>query len=102
MNWNSLQIGSKISVELVLVISLLTVTFFQFLKLKEEITNVSISYNDGKQDLELPSMTFCPFGNERTKQGNMTFDDYMEHVLNVSDFFHVSSQEVHLPGYKYA
>ena len=102
MNWNSLQIGSKISVELVLVISLLTVTFFQFLKLKEEITNVSISYNDGKQDLELPSMTFCPFGNERTKQGNMTFDDYMEHVLNVSDFFDFSRQEVHLPGYKYA
>ena len=102
MNWNSLQIGSKISVELVLVISLLTVTFFQFLKLKEEITNVSISYNDGKQDLELPSMTFCPSGYEGTKQGNMTFDDYMELVLNVSDFFDVSSQDVHLPGYKYA
>ena len=102
MNWNSLQIVSKISVELVLVISLLTVTFFQFLKLKKEITNVSISYNDGKEDLELPSMTLCPFGHERTKQGNMTFDEYMEHVLNVSDFFHVSSQEVHLPGYKYA
>ena len=100
MNWNSLQIGSKISVELVLVISLLTVTFFQFLKLKKEITNVSNSYNDGKQDLELPSMTFCPFGN--AKEGNMTFDNYMEHILNVSDFFDVSSQEVHLPGFKYA
>ena len=43
-------------------------------------------------------MTFCPFGNERTKQGNMTFDDYMKHVLNVSDFFEGVWQIMYLPG----
>ena len=86
MNWKKLQKGCKISVQLVLVISLLTVTFFQFLKYEKEITNISISYNDGKQNLELPSITFCPnFG--QLKQENMTFEQYMKHVPNVSEFF---------------
>ena len=99
MNWSRLQKGCRISVQFVLVISLLTITFFQFLKLKNEITNVSISYNDGKQDLELPSMTFCPRYWEK-KQKNRTFDEYMEDVLNVTDFFEVAYQSVYLSSYK--
>ena len=98
MNWNRLQTGYRIFVQLVLVISLITVTFFQFLKLEEEIANVSISYNDDKRDLELPSITFCP--QFHMIQENMTFQEYMEHVLlNASDFFELdSNQGIFLPG----
>ena len=87
MNWNRLQTGCRISVKLILVISLLTVTFFQFLKYEEEITNISISYDDSKQDLELPSITFCPDFIHQLKQENITFEEYMKHVPNVSEFF---------------
>ena len=90
MNWNRLQTGCRISVQLVLVILIMIASFYQFLKFRKEITNVSISYNDGKQGLELPSITFCPFINSevyRKKQENVTFEEYMEHVSNVSDLF---------------
>ena len=86
MNWNKLQKGCSISMQLVSVIAVLIVTFFQFLKYKKEITNISISYNDGKQDLELPSITFCP-DFWQWKQENITFEGYMKHVPNVSEFF---------------
>ena len=75
--------------------------FFQLLKLKKEITNVSISFNDGKQDLELPSITFCPHAQSwrfTQKVENRTFEEYMEQVLNVSDFFYSAYQEVYLSG----
>ena len=96
MNWNRLQTGCRVSVQLVLVISMLTVTVFQFIKLKKETTNVSISYNDGKQELELPSITVCP--DIYRNQENVTFEEYMEHALNVSDFFEEVYQGVFLPG----
>ena len=86
MNWNKLQKGFSISIQLVSVIAVLIVTFFQFLKYKKEITNISISYNDDKQDLELPSITFCP-DFWQWKQENITFEEYMKHVPNVSEFF---------------
>ena len=104
MNWNRLQRGCRISIRIVLLIALMTVTYFQFLKYNKELANVSISYNDGKQDLELPSLTFCPFGEspDVQKHENMTFEDYMEHILNVSDFFTLSAnasvQSLYLPG----
>ena len=97
MNWSRLQIGCRISVQLVLVISLLAVTCFQFLKLKKEITNVSISYN-GKQDLELPSITICPYYVKIEQNKNTTFEEYTKHILNVSDFFKIAGQYVYLPG----
>ena len=86
MNWKKLQKGCKISVQLVLVIPLLTVTFFQFLKYEKEITNISISYNDGKQDLDLPSITFCPYF-WQLEQENITFELYMKDIPYVSEFF---------------
>ena len=96
MNWSRLQTGCRVSVQLILVISLLTVTFFQFLKYKKEIANISISYNNGEQDLELPSITLCPEIWEN-KQENMTFEEYMmENVLKVSDFFEDASQSTYL------
>ena len=99
MNWNKLLTGCRISVQLVLVISLFAVTFSQFLKLKKEITNVSISPNDGKQGLDLPSITLCPIIHEnQLDQNNMTFQEYMKHVLHVSDFFEGAWQKVYLPG----
>ena len=97
MNWNRLQADCRTSLQLVLVLSLLTVTFFQYLKYKKEITNVSISYNDGKKDLELPSITFCPFGAGINKQENFSFKNYMEHAPNVSDFFEMAFETVYLP-----
>ena len=86
MNRKRLHTGCRIFVQLILVTSLLTVTFVQFLKLKKETTNVGISYNDGKQDLELPSITFCP-NFLLSKQENITFEEYMKQELNISDFF---------------
>ena len=99
MNWNRLQKGCRISVQLVLVISLISVTFFQFLKYKKEIANVSISYNDGKQDLELPSITYCSWTtNGKKKQENMTFEEYMEEVIDVKDFFEEALHYDYLTG----
>ena len=93
MNWNKIQMSCRISVQLVLVISLLTVTFFQFLKYEKEITNISISYKHGKQDLELPSITFCP-DFWQWKQENITFEEYMKHVPNVLEFFVMGGMSV--------
>ena len=106
MNWNRLQTGCDISVQLILVISLLTVTVYQFLNLKEEITNAQFSYNNGKQILELPSFTFCPRYDSGTYNvENMTFQKYMDHFKflvdkNTSGLFHKASQSVFLTGYR--
>ena len=97
MNCNRLQTDCRIFLQLVLVLSLLTATFFQFLKYKKEITNVSISYNHGKKDLELPSITFCPFGFGINKQENFSFENYLENVPNISDFFETAFETVYLP-----
>ena len=102
MNWNRLQADCRISLQLVLVLSLLTVTFFQYLKYKKEIKNVSISYNHGKKDLELPSITFCPFGAGINKQENFSFENYMENVPNISDFFEMAFETVYLPDKRWA
>ena len=99
---NRLQADCRISLQLVLVLSLLTVTFFQYLKYKKEITNVSISYNDGKKDLELPSITFCPFGFGINKQEKFSFENYMENVPNISDFFETAFKTVYLPDRRWA
>ena len=99
MNWNRLQSVCRIAVQIVLVTILFSVTFLQLMKYKEENTNISISYDEDKGDLELPSMTVCPLhsGND-LKQDNMTFEEYMKGVLNVTDFFQSAKQSVFLPG----
>ena len=97
MNRKRLHTGCRIFVQLILVTSLLTVTFVQFLKLKKETTNVGISYNDGKQDLEFPSITFCPVI-WKNRPENFTFEEFMEHALNFSDFFESAFQDTYLPG----
>ena len=96
MNRKRLHTGCRIFVQLILVTSLLTVTFVQFLKLKKETTNVGISYNDGKQDLEFPSITFCPVI-WKNRPENFTFEEFMEHALNFSDFFESAFQDTYLP-----
>ena len=101
MNWKRVHTGCRIFVQLVLVTSLLTVTFVQFLKLKKETTNVGISYNDGKQDLEFPSITFCPVI-WKNRPENVTFEDYMKHALNFSNFFESAWQNTYMPGGRYA
>ena len=60
MNWNRLQTVCRIAIQIVLVTTLLSVTFLQLMKYIEENTNISTSYEEDKGDLELPSMTFCP------------------------------------------
>ena len=96
MNWKRVHTGCRIFVQMILVTSLLTVTFVQFLKLKKETTNVGISYNDGKQVLEFPSITFCPVIWKDTPD-NFTFEEYMEHALQFSDFFESAYQDTYLP-----
>ena len=102
MNWTRLQNLCRIAVQIVLVAILLSVTFLQLMKYREETTNISVSHDDYKGDLELPSMTFCPRyrGEDSIIQENRTFDDYMEGVRNVTDFFDYANQRVFLPGKK--
>ena len=101
MNCNRLQTISRIAVIIFLVAILLTVTFLQWMKYMEENTNISSSYDDDKGYLELPSFTFCPhFWRKDMIQENRTFEEYMEGVLNVTDFFDDASQYVFLPGKK--
>ena len=96
MNCNRLQTISRIAVQIFLVAILLTVTFLQLMKYMEENTNISSSYDDEKGYLELPSVTFCP--RIPNIQENRTFEEYMEGVLNVTDFFKSAEQKVFLPG----
>ena len=99
MNCNRLQTFCRIAVQIVLVTTLFFVTFLQLMKYKEENTNISISYDEDKGNLELPSMTFCPkYKGKDMKQENMTFEEFMKGVLNVTDFFDYAVQRVFLPG----
>ena len=101
MNCNRLQTISRIAVQIFLVAILLTVTFLQLMKYMEENTNISSSYDDDKGYLELPSFTFCPnVWRKDMIQENRTFEEYMEDVLNVTDFFDDAVQFVFLPGKK--
>ena len=104
MNWNRLQSVCRIAIQIVLVTTLISVTFLQLMKYREEDTNISISYDGDKGDLELPSMTFCPADHggifEDMKQENRNFEEYMKGVPNVSDFFDSAGQYVFLPGKK--
>ena len=99
MNWNRLQTVCRIALQILLVTTLFSVTFLQLMKYKEENTNISISYDEDKGNLELPSMTFCPkYKGNDMKQENMTFEEFMKGVLNVTDFFDYAVQNVFLPG----
>ena len=99
MNWNRLETVCRIAVQIVLVNILFSVTFLQLMKYKEENTNISISYDEDKGNLELPSMTFCPkYNGKDMKQENMTFEEFMKGVLNVTNFFQSAKQSVFLPG----
>ena len=99
MNWTRLQTVCRIAIQIVLVATLLSVTFLQLMKYIEENTNISISYEEDNGDLELPSLTFCPnYKAKDMKQENRTFDEYMKGVLNVTDFFNSAEQKVFLPG----
>ena len=94
MNWNKCI---RITLQFILVIILFIVTFIQFLKYEKENTNVSISYEE--KELKLPSMTICPrnHGNNK-KQGNITFEEYMKGVPNISQVFDFAEQLTYLPG----
>ena len=98
MNWNRLQTVCRIAMQIVLVTTLFSVTFLQLMKYREENTNISISYDDDKGYLELPSFTFCPYPWRKDFQENRTFEEHMEGVLNVTDFFVSAKQSVFLPG----
>ena len=94
MNWNKCL---RIAIQCILLTTLATVTFIQFLKYMEGNTNISISYEE--RDLNLPSLTICPrYEGANEKQTNMTFDDYMKGVLNRSEIFDYVYQYNYLPG----
>ena len=94
MNWNKCL---RIAIQCILLTTLATVTFIQFLKYMEGNTNISISYEE--RDLNLPSLTICPrYEGANEKQRNMTFDDYMKGVLNMSEIFDYVYQYNYLPG----
>ena len=94
MNWNKCL---RIAIQCILLTTLATVTFIQLLKYMEGNTNISISYEE--RDLNLPSLTICPrYEGANEKQRNMTFDDYMKGVLNMSEIFDYVYQYNYLPG----
>ena len=70
------------------------------MKFSEENTNISVSYVE--RDFHLPSMTICPeYSDENPQQGrNITFQEFMEGVLDESDFFLHAVQHILLPGKK--
>ena len=98
MNWKRLQRVCHVNVQIVLHTMLFSVTFLQLVKYREENTNINISYDVDKDGLELPSFTFCP--SIPNIQENRTFEEYMEGVLNGTDFFDNAVQYVFLPGKK--
>ena len=78
----------RMAIQFILLIVLFIVTFIQLLKYQKENTNVSISYED--RDLELPSMTIClMYEGNNEKQGNITFEEYMKGVLNISEILDI-------------
>ena len=69
------------------------------MKFSEENTNISISYSE--RDFHLPSMTICPeYWGENSQQENITFQEFMEGVLDESEFFLYAHQHILLPGKK--
>ena len=88
---------SRIVIQLILLIILFIVTFIQLLKYQKENTNVSISYED--RDLELPSMTIClHYEGYNEEQGNITFEEYMKGVLNISEILDSVTLLNYFPG----
>ena len=84
----------------ILVITLVSITLVQWMKFSEENTNISVSYVE--RDFNLPSMTICPeYWGENPQQGrNITFQEFMEGVLDESKFFLYAEQNIFLPGKK--
>ena len=88
MNCSNLLTVFEIVIKIILVIAVISITFSQWSKLQKETTKISVSYIDRK--LVLPSMTFCPDGYSLGGDDynmNMTFEEYMDGVPNVSDYF---------------
>ena len=94
MNWTKI---SRLVLRSILMIVVVCATFIQWMKFTEENTNISISYVE--RDVELPSMTFCPFKGSHIQQGNITFATYMkEGILKASEFFSMANQQIYMPG----
>ena len=82
----------------ILVITLISITMIQWMKFSEEKTNISVSYVE-RGNFDLPSMTICPeYWGENPQQGNITFQEFMNGVLDESNFFLYADQYVSLPG----
>ena len=56
MNW---YMVFRIIIKLILIVILISITFFQWLKFSEENTSISVSYA-AQRNLELPALTICP------------------------------------------
>ena len=100
MNWRNLLTVFEIVLKIILVIAVISITFYQWSKFQKETTKYSVLYVERK--LVLPSMTFCPDGFLLSGDENMTFEEYMVNFLIVSDFFDSGSLTVYKngpPGY---
>ena len=88
MNRRYLLTVFEIVSKIILVIAVISITFYQWSKFQKETTKYSVLYVERK--LVLPSMTFCPdvtFVSGDENNMNMTFEEYMAGVPNVSDYF---------------
>ena len=87
MNRRNLLTVFEIVLKIILVIAVISITFYQWSKFQKETTKYSVFYVERK--LVLPSMTFCPdvtFGGNENNI-HMTFEEYMAGVPNVPDYF---------------
>ena len=86
----------KILLTCALIVILSSITILLILKYMDEKTTLSIEY-DKKKWIELPSFTFCPQEFNQGDQTNMTFDEYMNQSLMVTDLIISSNFSIFAP-----
>ena len=86
----------KILLTCALMLAMSSITILLTLKYMDEKTTLSIEY-DKKKWIELPSFTFCPQEFNQGAQTNMTFDEYMNQSLMVTDLIISSNFTIFAP-----
>ena len=78
------------------MVALSSITILLMLKYMDEKTTLSIEY-DNRKWIELPSFTFCYKEFHHDAQTNMTFDEYMNQSLMVTDLIISSNFSIFAP-----
>ena len=75
---------TRIILEIILILSLLIISYDRLVKLWNEETIMSSSYlEDG---IDLPSLTICSNAYKKFNQTNMTMEEFMQNYPSVLDY----------------